>query len=341
MGSRESPLVLLGFREDQEGLIGYNGCLMRRSLLLLVALSLLACSLFAQKPASDLVPLRASGSLFIELSPLLIAAHGAYPGPITMAVGGIPLIVSGEVDVATNAETQLLRQSVDNPDLRVIFTVAESFYRIVGKRSAGIRTVADLKGKKISVPRNTSAHYYLFKMLASGRLTEADVTLVAVPGGESIKALQDGRLDALVAFEPDPERAKDALGADAVVLQDKKVYRELFNLNTSAKVLADPAKRKAVVELVRTLIQTSKDWTKNPQPQLPLISSKLNNMPTDLVLRGKEEIRYDGGMVKDLLDVLEEEEKWVALERKRTPRTRAQLATLIDGSVLEEARRRR
>jgi len=36
-----------------------------------------------------------------------------------------------------------------------------------------------------------------------------------------------------------------------------------------------------------------------------------------------------------------EEEQWVAKERNRTPRTRAQLATLIDKSVLEDARRKR
>lgn len=306
----------------------------------LLALLLLVLPLLGQKSATDLVPLKASGALFIELSPLLIATNGVYPGPITMAVGGIPLIVSGEADVATNAETQLLRQSVDNPDLRVIFTVAESFYRIVGKRSAGIRTVADLKGKRVSVARNTSAHYYLVKMLATAKLTESDITIVTIAGNQTIQALTDGRLDAMVAFEPDPERAKEALGNDAVVLQDKRVYRELFNLNTSAKVLADPAKRRAVVELVRTLIATSKDWSDNPTPSLPLISSKLT-LPAELILKAKPEIRYAGGMVKDLLDVLEEEEQWVAKERSRTPRTRAQLATLIDSSVLEDAQRAR
>jgi sulfonate transport system substrate-binding protein len=312
-----------------------------RSLLFVSPLiALLAGSAVYAQKAADLAPLRASGALYIELSPLLMAANGAYPGPITMAVGGIPLIVSGQVDVATNAETQLLRQSVDNPDLRVIFTVAESFYRIVGKRSAGIRSVADLKGKRITVPRNTSAHYYLFKMLATAKLTEADVTLVNIPGNETMKAMTDGRLDAMVGFEPEPERARELLGNDAIILQDKRVYRELFNLNTSAKVLADPAKRQAVVELVRTLIATSKQWSKNPAPALPLISAKLN-LPAELILKAKPEIRYAGGMVKDLLDVLEEEEKWVATERNRQPRTRAQLATLIDASVLEEARRKR
>jgi len=314
-----------------------------RSLLVtlpLLTLTLSAPSLFAQKSAPDLVPLRASGALYIELSPLLIAANGAYPGPITMAVGGIPLIVSGQVDVATNAETQLLRQSVDNPDLRVIFTVAESFYRIVGKRSAGIRTVADLKGKRVTVPRNTSAHYYLVKMLATAKLTEADVTVVAIPGNQTVQALADGRLDAMVAFEPEPERARQLLGEDAVVLQDKRVYRELFNLNTSAKVLADPAKRRAVVELVRTLMATSKAWRENPEPSLPLIASKLS-LPAELIRPALPEIRYAGGIVKDLLDVLVEEEQWVAKERNRTPRTRAQLAMLIDKSVLEDARRKR
>jgi len=318
---------------------------MRRYPSLLVTLPLLAVMplmgpLFAQKAASDLVPLRASGALFIELSPLLIAANGAYRGPITMSVGGIPLIVSGEVDAATNAETQLLRQSVDNPDLRAIFTVAESFYRIVGRRSAGIRTVADLKGKRVSAPRNTSAHFYLVKMLATAKLTEADVAMLAIPTNETVQALAEGRLDAMVGFEPEPERARQLLGDNAVMLQDKRVYRELFNLNTSTKVLADPAKRHALVELVRALMVTSQTWRENPESSLPLIASKLS-LPPGLIRAALPEIRYAGGMAQDLLDVLVEEEQWVAKERNRTPRTRTQLATLIDKSVLEDARRKR
>ena len=122
-----------------------------------------------------LTPLHAAGNMTtIELSPLLVAADKIYPGEISVINGGIPAIVSGMVDVATNAETQLLRQSVDDPDLRVIFTVAESFYRIGARKSAGIHRIADLKGKRITTPRNTSAHYYLVKMLATGHLSESD-----------------------------------------------------------------------------------------------------------------------------------------------------------------------
>ncbi len=289
-----------------------------------------------------LTPLRAAGNMTtIELSPLLVAADKSYPGEISVVNGGIPAIMSGMVDVATNAETQFLRQSVDDPDLRVIFTVAESFYRIVARRSAGIRRIADLKGKRITTPRNTSAHYYLAKMLATGHLTEADVTLVSItPVTEMSTALKDGRVDAVAMWEPEAERAIAAVGSDAIVLQDRRVYRELFNLNTSAKVLADPAKRRAIVELLRSLIASSEQIRQRPRQYWPLIASKLNYTP-ETVSKSWPDLRFAGGLVPDLLDVMTEEEVWVAKERNRTPRTRSQLSGLIDRSLVDEAIRKR
>jgi len=273
----------------------------------------------------------------IELSPVLVAANGIYHGPITVINGGIPALVSGDVDAATNAETQLLRQSVEDPSLRVIFTVAESFYRIVARRSAGIQKVADLKGKRITTPRNTSAHYFLVKMLATAKLTEADVTLVPItPVTDMSAAIKDGRVDAVAMWEPESENSIAALGKDAVVLQDRRVYRELFNLNTSTKVLADPAKRRAIVELLRSLITSSERLRSRPREAWPYISTKINFTP-ELIAKSWPELRYAGGMVNDMLDVMEEEERWVARERSRAPRTRAQLATLIDDSLLKEA----
>jgi NitT/TauT family transport system substrate-binding protein len=297
----------------------------------------LACFGFrvsGQAPA----PLRAAGNMTtIELSPLLVAADKFYAGEVSVINGGIPAIMSGMVDVATNAETQLLRQSVDDPDLRVIFTVAESLYRIVARKSAGIQKITDLKGKRITTPPNTSAHYFLVKMLGTGHLTEADVTLVAInPVTEMSTALKDGRVDAIAMWEPESEKGIAGLGSDAIVFQDARVYRELFNLNTSAKVLADPAKRRAIVQLLRSLIASSAELRERPNQYWPLIAAKLNYTP-ETVSKSWPNLRYAGGLVPDLLDVMVEEEKWVAKERNRIPRSRFQLALLIDHSLLDEA----
>jgi hypothetical protein len=40
-----------------------------------------------------------------------------------------------------------------------------------------------------------------------------------------------------------------------------------------------------------------------------------------------------------MLDVVTEEEKWIAKGRNREPKTRAQLQTYFDASIAEEARR--
>jgi NitT/TauT family transport system substrate-binding protein len=301
-----------------------------------------ATFIFVLFQPQTLPPLRVSGNMTtIELSPVLVAANGIYPGPVTVTNGGIPNIMDGSADVATNAETQLLRQSVDDPNLRVIFTVAESFYRIVARKSAGISKVADLKGKRITTPRNTSAEYFLSKMLATANLKETDVTIVPItPVTDMSVALKDRRVDAIAMWEPESERAIAAVGDDAIVLQDRKVYRELFNLNTSTKVLADPAKRRAIVEFVRALITSSEQLRSRPQESWPYIAMKLN-YPQELVSKSWPELRYAGSMVSDLLDVMEQEEPWVAKERNRPPRTRSQLSTLIDDSLLKEALARR
>ena len=304
-----------------------------------LAAVLLVATLLSAQQTNNLVPLRASGAAtVIELGAVHIAANGIYPGPITVGNGGVPTLTSGMSDIATNAETQLLRESVDNPDLRVIFTIVESHYRIVARKSAGIKKLADLKGKRIAVPRNTSANYFLYKMLATAKLTEADITFA--PATEMTQALVDRKIDAIAMWDPETAKAVAAIGDDAITFQDPKVYRELFNLNTTAKVLADPAKRRAVVEFMRSLLTAIDRYKAKPQDYWPLVSSKVS-CPVDLLEKSWPELHHNQNIAKDLLDVMVEEEKWVAKERNRTPRTRAQLATLIDDSILKEARQKR
>lgn len=304
-----------------------------------------AAVMSAQRPAAvDLAvansALRIAGNMTtIELAPVLLAANGIYPGHVTVVNGGIPNLVRGEVDAATNAETQLLRQSVDDPSLRVILTEAESFYRIVARRSAGIASVKDLRGKKIAIAPYTSAHYYLVKSLALAGVEENAVTVVPVmPITRMSTALKNREVDAVAIWEPESENSVLALGSDAIELQDRSAYRELFNLQTSTKVLSDPAKRRALVELLRSLVTASSRLRQRREEFWPLLSSKLNYSEA-VIARSWPQLRYRGSIAEDLLDVMTEEELWVAKERNRPPRSREQLAALIDRSLFDEAMR--
>jgi sulfonate transport system substrate-binding protein len=289
-------------------------------------------------------PIKIAGGMWIELSPVLVAANSFYPEQVPVTLGGVRSITSGEADIATNAETQLLRESVTNPDLRIIMTVTESFYRLVARRSAGIETLADLKGKRVMVPPNTSANYYLVAMLRTVGLTEDDVVLVGLPPAQGDQTGMDQMSDALVRgdvdvisiWEPEPEDAIQQLGDDALVLQDRSVYREVFNLHTTATALADPVMRRSVVDFVRAVVDATAALKANPDPNWPHVASVINYSVGEIEASWPE-MEFPAAFVPDLLDVLQEEEPWVAKERNRTPRSREELARLIDTSVLEEA----
>jgi hypothetical protein len=116
------------------------------------------------------------------------------------------------------------------------------------------------------------------------------------------------------------------------------VYRELFNLQTSTKVLKDATKRRALVEFFKSLVTASARLRDRPPESWPLLSSKLNY--TEVVIAHSwPQLRYRGSLAEDLLDVMTEEERWVAKEKNRPPRSREQLAVFIDRSLFVEATR--
>jgi NitT/TauT family transport system substrate-binding protein len=272
----------------------------------------------------------------LEAAPVYITDEGPFGSRMQYINGGVRTLANDGAHAATNATTQMLVVLRDNPNVRLLFTLAEGLYRIVGKRSAGITRLADLKGKRVVVPRNTSAHYYLVAMLRSAGLNESDVTLVNAPATAMAAAVVKGDADAISMWEPESENAVAALGSDAVVFQDNKIYREFFSVYSTTGVLQDRRRRSELVEFVRALRTSTTLLEKAPAPYFPLIS-RITKHPEAQIARGWKHHAFPFGIPTDLLDIVVEEEKWVAANQQRTPRTRAELAAFIDTSILGEA----
>lgn len=288
--------------------------------------------------AADAPALVVHGNLStIELAPVLLAAQ--EPGAaVEVAGGGVPdLFKPDGAQLATNAETQALRASVDNPDLRIILTVCEGLYRIVARRSAGIATLADLKGKRVATIANTSSGYFLHRMLRTAGLTDSDVTIVPVlPLSRLAEVIAKHEVDAVTIWEPEMDNVAAKLGADAIEFDGAGVYRELFNLHATRAGLADPVQRARIVAFVRGVLKATRQLHADPAAAWAAVA-RSSGYDQALVARTWSHHRYPGALVPDLLDVLEDEEHYVAQERSRAPRSRAELAGLIDAGVLKEA----
>ena len=90
---------------------------------------------------------------------------------------------------------------------------------------------------------------------------------------------------------------------------------------------------------VRATLEAAADLQKDPKRYFPLIS-EMTKHPQDQIARSWEHHDFPLRVAPDLLDLIMEEEKWVAAQQKRTPRSRAELAGFIDTSILKEAQGR-
>src|SRR5260370_28443944 len=155
----------------------------------------------------------------IETLPIYLVESEPAGAGIELSGVAIPALTAGNVDVVTNAETQAILRSTANPEIRVILTVAEYGYRIVARRSAGVRAAVDLRGKKIATSLNSSAHFYIVNTLQSAGLSERDVTIVGMTPPEMPAAPARGDVDAVSIWEPAAQQSARAPRLDALVLQ--------------------------------------------------------------------------------------------------------------------------
>ncbi|ETS77991.1 hypothetical protein PFICI_10053 [Pestalotiopsis fici W106-1] len=292
--------------------------------------------------------LKIAGSFnVLEYNPLLVATQDYYKGDAQVVNGGVAdLFGSSNIDLAGNAETQALRQYANHKNLRIIYTVVEVAYRLVASNKAGVTSLSDLKGKKIGTIPSTSAAYFVQRYLSTaGGLADSDYTVVSGSNCNSAPCgagtlpymLAHGSVAAVGMWEPTLELAIEVLGSDAVVFQNKTVYQEVYNLYTTAEKLQNASTRKDIVAYLRALDQTAQLFTNQSASVIPRVAKTMNM--NEAVVKAVWPVHdWSGGLASNLLDVLVPEDQWVAKVDRRSPISKDVLATMIDASVLAEAR---
>src|SRR4051794_1724949 len=86
---------------------------------------------------------------------------------------------AGSLDFGSTAGAAALIGKVNGNPIQSIYVYSRpEWTALVTKGDSAIRTVADLKGKRVAVTRGTDPHIFLVRALAESKLTEKDVKLV-------------------------------------------------------------------------------------------------------------------------------------------------------------------
>lgn len=99
---------------------------------------------------------------------------------------------------------------------------------VIGNKSKGVSTMADLKGKTIAVASGTSSETILNLTLADAGLTKDDVTLMDMDASAIVTAMISGSVDAAATWSPNTFAIKNELGDDAVMLSNNTTYVSVF-----------------------------------------------------------------------------------------------------------------
>ncbi|MDO8210533.1 ABC transporter substrate-binding protein [Conexibacter sp. CPCC 206217] len=135
--------------------------------------------------------------------------------------------------------------------------------RLLVPADSDIASIADLKGKKIAVPRGTSGHAFILNALKSEGLSTRDVEFAFLAPPDALAAFQSGSVDALSVWDPFAQQALLTLDAREIAAGEPFESGLGFEI-ASSKALEDPAKVAALRDYLRRL-QAAWDWAgENP-----------------------------------------------------------------------------
>ena len=112
-------------------------------------------------------------------------------------------MLKGDADVATASEFVAVRQILNRKDISNFGTIAkyENTF-IIWRTDSGIKTLQDLRGKKVGVTLDTISEFYLGRTFGLNGLNLRQATLVDMKAADAERAIANGEVDAVVTWEP-------------------------------------------------------------------------------------------------------------------------------------------
>lgn len=254
-----------------------------RALALGALLSLSACG---QGTDPDGTSIRIGDQQHALQSSLEVAGEGK-PADYDIAwanfVGGPPIIAAqtgGSLDVGWMAETPLIFAQAAGSPVKVVAVSRTipgggSPYALVIKPGSPIRSIADLKGKSVSFMKGTVQHYFVARLLEKNGLSLKDIKQVQATGfGTGL--LDKGSADAITIGEP--YLTKALTEGKIRVLADGTPPNTpgFFYLVASDAALADPAKAKAIGDLVQRAARANRWQREHPAEAAPALAKRYN-----------------------------------------------------------------
>jgi len=236
----------------------------------------------------------------------------------TSGMEAVNAIFNGEVDLAATAEFPLVKKALDQEKISAIVSIDKSQLQdLIGRKDRGIENISDLKGKRIGVTLGTIAQFYLGRFLMLHGINLQDVTIVNINPSESIDALKEGDVDAIIIWQPYANTIENVLGSNASVWpvqSSQPTYIVEVAKNDWIARHPDVVRR-----YVNALAQAEDYFVQHPAQAKSMMQKKLNY--TDAYMAAVwDKNQFSLSLDQSLVTAMEDEGRWMIKNNLTTER---------------------
>ncbi len=177
-------------------------------------------------------------------------------------------MIAGELDVGASASEAAISGRAKGIPIYVVAGFAQGGARLVARPDAGIKSVKDLKGKKVGVTRGSIQEVLLAAELSQNGLTSADapgkdVHIIYLSYPDLNQALMGKNVDAIMQTEPQASQALNkGFGTEVMKPFDTPIGSPVRTLVMTEKFYKEH--RATAEKFMRCFVEATKTFIDNP-----------------------------------------------------------------------------
>ncbi len=242
---------------------------------------------------------------FFARNGLKVTLKEVYDSGATATVG----MLNGEADISTASEFVAVRQILNRKNLVNFGTIAkyENTF-IIWHTDSGIKTLQDLKGKKVGVTLKTISEFYLGRTFSLNGLKLEQVTLVYVKAADAERAITNGEVDAVVTWEPWVNRIDQHLGKEVIIRALQSSQQAYWNLVSTGNWAKN---RSHIVKRLMKSITQAEDYLARHQDEAKAIVVKRMKFDDAFMERVWPRYQFSLSLDQSLIVAMEDEARWM------------------------------